>query len=246
MSGNSTSTVHTIALWGASQAGKTTALATYLGNYRPDWIEQGDPESRKTMRTLLDLWRQLRQNRVPDGTKVAELFSLKSDRGETVQFRDMKGGNTASLVEHPEDADALATSNAAMVFVEWPWMRSLEGIHAAQDALHELHKGQPVALLVTKCEAYLSPAEFAQFAHEPLLFGKDHSTVPIELVELIESFADLPEVRVFPVSAYGWNAGRPAHYCDEFGRLVPWRINPAQMERPFEYVLHTLRREVVG
>jgi hypothetical protein len=31
---------------------------------------------------------------------------------------------------------------------------------------------------------------------------------------------------------------RPAHFYDEFGRLVPWHSRPVLVDRPFEYLLN--------
>ena len=156
------------------------------------------------------------------------------------------GGNAQADLDHNEDADALIGSDAAMLFVEWPHARSREGIHAAQVAIGELPAEHPAALVLTKCEGYLTPVEFARFALDPIGLGRERSDVPADLVDLFETMLEhFEQAAVFPISVYGWNSDRPAQFCDEFGRLVPWRIQPAQVDRPFEYILARLPRGVL-
>jgi hypothetical protein len=229
-----------IAFWGASQVGKTTTLAAYLGKYRPQWIHRDDEETRKTVRAFQQVWSTLQRNRLASGTTMESNYVLRHRDGCAVQFRDMRGANSRDLVAHGADADALARADAVMIFLEWPGARAADSRAAIDNALQELSPGRPTALLITKCEGHLTAGEFASFADDPLGFARRKSSPP-DLSELLESFvAHFREGALFPITVYGWNGGRPAHFYDEFGRLVPWYIRPALVDRPFEHILNRL------
>ena len=92
------------------------------------------------------------------------------------------------------------------------------------------------ALVITKCEAHLSQQEFGEFAMNPMGFRPPRDLIlPTELMKQFRGDA------IFPVTVYGWKNGHPAQYIDGFGQHVPSSIEPAQVDRPFEYVLHGLR-----
>lgn len=229
-----------VALWGASQVGKTTTLAAYLGKYRPQWIHRDDKMTRETVRGFQQLWGTLQRNRLAAGTTKEGHYTLRHRDGCAIQFRDMQGANARDPVAHGDDADALARADAVMMFLEWPGTRAADSRAAIDNALQELSPDRPTVLLITKCEGHLTAGEFASFANDPLGFARRKGS-SADLTELLESFvAHFREGALFPVTVYGWNAGKPAHFYDEFGRLVPWYIQPAFVDRPFEYILNRL------
>lgn len=232
--------VRTVALWGASQVGKTTTLAAYLGQYKPWWIHRDHPDSRTTLRFFQGIWDNLQRNRLVAGTTASDEYKLRHLDGRTILFRDMQGKRSVSTWIHAGDADALTQADAAMVFLEWPGPRAADGRAAIENALQELRPDRPVALVITKCESFLTAGEFASFADDPLGFAQRHD-VPADLLERLQSFVDhFRRGALFPVTVYGWNGSRPAHLYDEFGRLVPWYIRPAMVDRPFEHILSCL------
>jgi hypothetical protein len=230
----------TIALWGASQVGKTTTLAAYLGKHRPQWIDRNHRATQTTLHELQEIWSTLQRNQVVPGTSSFTPHTLRHREQCTLLFRDMKGANARSLRAHAEDAQALVEADAAMIFLEWPGPRGVEARSAIDNALQMLGREHPTALVITKCESYLTLGELSDFAEDPLGFARGYAPLG-DLLDSLSSFVEhFRHGAVFPVTVYGWNGSRPAHFYDEFGRLVPWNIRPALVDRPFEYILSRL------
>jgi hypothetical protein len=230
----------TIALWGASQVGKTTTLAAYFGRETPEWVAQVDEDTRKTLRRFAQIWDALRRNQLVPVTTGPHRFSLRHRAGPLLTFRDIQGGD----VRNPEgsgEGPSLFAADAALIFCEWPGPRTAESETALQNALIELLPERPAAVVITKCEAHLEEAEFLRFAEAPLEFAATHLPLAPLVPLLRRALAHFRQLQIAPVTVYGWNGGRPAHSYDEFGRLVPWEINPAEVERPFAFVLAALR-----
>lgn len=236
----------TVALWGATQVGKTTTLAAYFGKHRPAWVVQEDPDTRAARRYFQDIWNALQANRLVPGTTMAIHHRLRHQDGYTVLFRDMHGGNARDVLASREDAEALYGADAAMIFIDWPGTNAVAGRVAIENALQELDPDRPTVLIITKCESHLSMADFALFAMSPMEFA-ERQDFSRGLRDAMEGFTrHFRQGAVFPVTVYGWNGTRPAHFYDEFGRLVPWHIQPALVERPFEHILGRIghRKEV--
>jgi hypothetical protein len=230
-----------ISLWGAAQAGKTTTLAAYFGKHTPHWIDQNDAASRKTLHEFKEIWDALRRNQIVAGTTGPRTFTLRHRDGVALGFRDMQGGRTR-FPDRFQEPDPLFRSDAAMVFYEWPGQRTMENETALDRALIELLPGHPTVLVITKCEAHLCAREFLEFASAPLAFASSHPPLAPLLPLLRRYLAHFDRrLAIAPITVYGWNAGRPAHSYDEFGRLIPWNIQPAEVDRPFDFVLKSLR-----
>ena len=235
-----------VALWGATLVGKTTALITYFGKQVPAWIDQEDAGNRQLLRGFRETWDVLRRNQLVTATLADKTFSLRHRDGTVTTFRDMRGGNTRFPNQNPEDADFLFKSDAALVFCQLPGSSAAEDENALENALIDLLPERPTSLVITKCEAHLSEGELLRFVAEPLAFARWHPTLA-PLVPLLERFlAHFKRLQIAPITVYGWSSGRPAHFYDEFGRLVPWNIRPVDVERPFEFILHALQAREGG
>src|SRR5262245_45002828 len=105
-----------VALWGASQVGKTTTLAAYFGKQTPAWIDQSDAETRGALRGFREIWDALRRNQLVAGTTEPKLFSLRHRDGRSMVFRDMKGGQSRYPSRDPAEHKALFEADAALVF----------------------------------------------------------------------------------------------------------------------------------
>jgi hypothetical protein len=229
-----------ISLWGASQAGKTTTLAAYFGKQTPEWVDQGDQASRETLFKFRETWDALRRNQIVAGTTAPATFTLRHRDGLAIGFRDMQGGN-ARYPDRTRESEPLFQSDAAIVFYEWPGQRAANNEAAVENALIGLLPRHPTALAITKCEAQVTEADFLRFAAAPMAFAARHPPLAPLLPMLQRYTRHFRNLVIAPITVYGWNAGRPAHSYDEFGRLVPWNIQPAEVERPFDFVLHSLR-----
>jgi len=179
--------VSNVVLWGASQSGKSTALATYLYHLEQDWIDYGAAETKKTLIQLSETWNNLRKNRLPGTTIEGLHYEIRHRNGQLIRFRDMRGGATGSLISNQIDADALASADAVMMFVEWPGQRAvLDGI--AVDGFRKLKTAnRPMAFVVTKVESALSPSEFLYFANDPLK-GARRLNLPQSFIDLLAAW----------------------------------------------------------
>jgi len=186
------------------------------------------------------IWSSLQRNQLAAGTTDATSHTLRHRDQCTLLFRDMRGAHTRSLRAHADDARALVEADAAMIFLEWPGPRGVEVRSAIDNALQMLGREHPTALVITKCESHLTSGEFAAFAEDPLGFARGHAPLSDLLDSLLSFVEHFRHGALFPVTVYGWNGSRPAHFYDEFGRLVPWNIRPALVDRPFEYILSRL------
>ena len=222
-----------VVMWGASQVGKTTALAAYVCRYLPEWIEHKDNETRTTKQNLLAVWNVLAANRPALGTVRATYYPLKhAPSGRMVRFRDMLGGQARHAVR--EEMDVLAAADAVMIFVSWPGERDVDQLIAVGNALVELGRNRNVALVVTKCETHLRPEELAGRTGSDALRAVTPYALPSSFRELIVAAGEA----WFPVSVFGYrDDAQPAHYRDEFGRIVPWGIRPVNVNLPFDHII---------
>lgn len=239
--------IRTVVMWGAGQVGKTTALATYVCQRTPSWVDLGDEQTITTLANLVQTWNLLRQNCLPPGTGTIDRYDFRATGSRPIRFRDMKGGDAMDL-NSKEHRDDLARSEALMVFVSWPGARDVANLVAAENALQLFTAGtaRPMVLVITKVECFLTPEQVGLLTADPRACGDLRSgnrngtstSVPKQFVDLVNRF---PPEAVYPISVYGYGEEhRPAHYPDEFGRLVPWKIHPLNVARPFEHIVSRL------
>lgn len=228
-----------VVLWGASQAGKTTVLATYFCNLecQPKWLDVGAQETVSTLVKLAPIWNALQRNELPPTTLVAEEFYLVRHRdGRLIRFRDMRGGNTENPANNMADVEALRKADALILFVEWPSRTAVLNVIAVGNA--RLFSGNcPKALAVTKVESFLTPEKLVRFSLSPLAVAEEMS-LDRDFVQILKS---VPAADIAPVTVYGYlEDGYPAHYRDEFGRFVPYKVGPRNVALPFERALGNL------
>jgi hypothetical protein len=230
-----------IVLWGASQVGKTTALAAYFCHRPPAWLDTGAEESQRTLLALGETWNMLQRNQLPPPSLTPLHYEVRSRHGGMVRFRDMRGGDAETLGGRDRDANlrALREAAAVMLFVSWPGDGRTDGLIAARNALRQLGRhDRAVVLVLTKVEAYLPFFQLARFRiQDPIEVARDLPS-PAPFLDLLR---ELPPAAIFPITVYGYSLeGHPAHYLDEFGQLVPWNIRPHFVELPFNHVLEGL------
>ena len=238
-----------VVLWGASQVGKTTALAAYLchqpqstenaNDQHNEWLDRQADETVATLKWLNRFcWNYLRKNLRPPSTIVPQFFKVKHADGRLIRFRDMKGGHAVDPTHAESDLDYEAVRNASALiyFVEWPGQRIVNDLIAVEQG--KLYAPDcPSVLAVTKVECFLSPAQFGRFFHDPIRVAVEMKS-PAGFIQILNG---IPPDNIFPISVYGYSEeGFPAQYYDEFGRLVPQNIKPVGVDSLFERVLKGL------
>jgi hypothetical protein len=235
------SEVRDIVLWGASQVGKTTALAAFLSHRPPSWLDTSAEESQKTLVDLGEIWNMLQRNQLPPPNAIPLHYEVRSHKGSILRFRDMRGGDAETFAGEQREANLQALREAAgvMLFVSWPGDGRTEGVIAARNALRQLgRQARALVLVLTKVEAYLSFYQLASFRiKDPLEVARE---LPLS-APFVDLLRELPPAAIFPITVYGYSEeGHPAHYLDEFGQLVPWNIRPHFVELPFNHVVEGL------
>jgi hypothetical protein len=228
-------TTQDIVLWGSTQVGKTTALASYLA-IPPSWIADDDA-SRTELWAVRSDWNLLKQNHLVAGTSKAMWRPFQHRDGAMIRFRDIRGGHS---LDSADEAAVLRKTSAALLFVEWPAQRALIDELAIENALAQIPAATPRALVITKCESQLTSAEFAMCVASPRKFAEERPP-GVALRRLLSKFQG---DAVFPITVYGWKDGLPAQYYNEFGHFVPWAIEPAMVERPFDYIVAQVAGEL--
>lgn len=223
-----------IVLWGAPQVGKSTLLATYLCRHPPSWLDKSAPETQETIDELTAIWNTLLMNRLPVASLEAKYYPLRRRDGRLIRFRDMKGGNVIDMARNREDAAAMRQADGVLMMVEWPGQRSVQNQIAADGARR--YADSKSVLVVTKVECFLTQEYTAKFSLAPMNVAQELGLAD-EFLELLQAMSPS---NIVPVSVYGYNDGSPAHYRDEFGRLVPQNIKPYNVALPFERLLVSL------
>jgi hypothetical protein len=230
-----------VVLWGDTQVGKTTALATYLchDESRPDWIDHGAPETFATMLQLSTIWNSLRSNELQQATLNAKLYSVRHKDQRLFHFRDMRGSNAGEPVRGEEDIREMRRADALIVFIQWPEGNTVSQLLAVEHLLNfALARDCPRALAVTKVESYLTPERLTEFSLNPVRVASEMD-LDRDFIRILRRFNSY---EIAPVSVYGYSErdGYPAHYQDEFGRYVPWQIRPVNVDLPFRCALGPL------
>ena len=229
--------VYEIVMWGPSQVGKTTWLAGCFGAHAPQWLMMEDDQTALTHARLLSIWNRLISNQLVSGTMAEQHYSVRHRTGPEIRFRDMRGENSQDPAQHQQDMQALRRASAALVFAEWASPDQTKDRIAVNGAvsLANLNPPIPMSLVVTKCENYLDSGSLVRFASDPHRFA-EREDFPRHMRDLIHQFRP---GHVFPLTVYGYadSGDRPAHFCDEFGRLVPWDIRPFLVDAPMKWAV---------
>lgn len=229
--GNGRNQAATVLLWGDTQVGKTTLLATGLGSRASDIKCLDAAASADSLRALEKDLRQLRNARLVSATSAAEPIDIEVVvRGVEgpVRVRDVRGGMTREL-EEQRYAALLAEASVVLFLVEWK-SRELSNQMGAIESAWDLAAGAQRGLVFTKCEADFTSdhhewrAEVGWWKGAPWLTGFE---------PLVARFG----AHVWPVSCFGFDpkTGYPAVVLGEFGQLLPLRIAPINVHRPFEW-----------
>lgn len=226
--------VFSIALFGAPSVGKTSALAAYVCQTQPAWIDPDDEETSKTKTTLLDKWNRFARNQFPSSTVSVEKYQLlHNPTGRRIELRDVRGGGAVEL--DPSDTEALVTSDAGIYFVSWP-TGDTEPLVALNNALLMAAR-KPAALVLTKVEAHLRAEQVGLFLYDPASVARRYRFPPA----LIDAIEGKCRGHVYPISVFGYRRdGLPAHFLDEFGRLLPWGVSPLNVNLPFDDMIGTI------
>jgi hypothetical protein len=221
-------------LWGETQVGKTTLLATGLLAHPerlPDIDWSADEDDARAV--LVRHWGDLSRNLLLEPTAKATDLALPLTNGNRLLVRDIRGGD--SINPHAEEAfrQPFGTAQGVLFVIEWEGRDVARHKAAIRSAL-PLCRGRKVGLAVTKCERGLD-ADDPHWRAPPgwwreHAFWADHA-------DLLEPFG----AQVWPTSSYGYDAdGRPACLLGEFGQLIPYQIRPRNVELPFRWFFREL------
>lgn len=223
-----------VGLWGATQVGKTTLLATAL--FQDDSplapLVRADL-SGSVNHNLFDVYRRLMTNQWVVPTAGSLAVRLTGSDGTRIEFVDVSGGGTLEM-QDPESRNIVRGLDGVLFFVEYGGLETGSQMLAVDAAMLELGD-KPCALALTKCECHLqsesdvwdSPAGWLQ---DTPLWSAHQRT--------LQKF----EGRAWPTSAFGYDeaTGLPAVILGEMGQLLPFRIQPRNVAHPLAWVLNRL------
>jgi len=220
-------------LWGETQVGKTTLLATGL-LAEPDRLPSinWSASSAAVQENLLARWNRLKRNRLVDATVAPASFTLELRNGNTLGIRDIRG----SMSREPAKEDYFARPGMAqgVLFVtEWEGADIAAHMVAIEAALPFCQE-QCTGLAITKCERGLDTDD--PHWHNPLGWWREHECWQPH-ASLLERFGE----RVWATTAYGFDVdGRPNCLLGEFGQILPYQIRPRNVWAPFGWFFKEL------
>lgn len=225
----------TLLLWGDTQSGKTTLLTAALSSREDRPVGVSRQEARgEVLRALFDKWTLLRRGRYVPATSDALVdLVIPLDRPDcSVRVRDVRGG---LVLEAGQDSvrDAILSADGCLFVLEWSG-RDLGRQRLAIEGALPLLREKPCGVVFTKCELALPYHDDSW-----LRLRRDWwKSGPWGGVDVIERFGDA----VWPASAYGFEPTtlRPALVLSEFGRVLPFSVNPRGVWEPFEWMFERL------
>ena len=227
-------------LWGDSAVGKTTLLASYLFGCEDHtlWINQNAtsqvcPDDKEGYKLLANNWRKTCCGVATPATgqSKVDIRIITSNKAE-VHFIDVQGEltreNNSVLLNGGLKPDGIL----CLIDRDRQRLRgSLDSLEVARH--HGLSQGIETGVVITKADQFLEeddPAWDAALGWWEDALRDDDS----ELRSLLARYGE----RVWPVSAYGFcEDGMPAVIWSEFGQILPYRVAPHQVHRPFEHML---------
>jgi hypothetical protein len=228
------SAVKTVGLWGATQVGKTTMLATALFGNDPVLapVVRGDAGG-EVNRQLFDVYRRLMNNQWVQATASDTVRIPLRGNGTAVDLVDVRGRVTVEL--NKETArDIVRDLDAVLFLVEYDGQETGNQILAIDGAVVELGD-KPMALAFTKCECSL-PSESPLWDRPEGWLQRTPLWVPHQ--RTLQRF----EGHAWPTSAFGYDevTGLPAVILGEMGQLLPYRIQPRNVTHPFISIFRML------
>ncbi|MCC9608093.1 hypothetical protein LOC68_01725 [Blastopirellula sp. JC732] len=236
----------TIVVWGNTNVGKTTLLATALYhestksslNKYIDFRESMTRE-RGYPSVFSHHWGTISKSRPTQSTSGFVDCELVLENGQgVVTLIDGYGGR---MLEDntPHVRNRIIEARGVLFIV--PWTREMEqdfdDFAAISKYWHSLdHSTQRVGIVFTKCEQYLDVKDPAwNFA--PGWWRDRPLPMARELPMILESAGPA----VWPTSVFGFDEiGQPNCILDEFGQLVPLHIKPRNVSQPLEWMLEGL------
>jgi hypothetical protein len=230
-------------MWGATQVGKTTLLAFGLlhqWSLRPsiNWGLSADASRNEArgdvVAKLHRHYQGMARNRLGSPTLDRTDFTLVFDSGAHLKVRDIKGAQSRDpfeeeMLRHP------APRQGVLFMMEWAGDKIGEQMSAVHSGLMLCQSTrQKVGLIITKCELELDDQDPA-WRCRPGWWRDQPWLQPYQ--GIVSLFGN----QVWATSTYGYDeGGRPCCVLDEFGRVMPYNLQPRNVGAPFRWVFQEL------
>jgi hypothetical protein len=220
-------------LWGETAVGKSTLCIAGLSvaefQVPIDWTAPG-AEQRAWVQSD---WRRLSLGYpLPQTGREGRTVELPVIGGGLLRIVDIQGrssqeaGNALKLIPRDEPF-------AGLFVCSWADQRT-EQYLAVIDSVLNYFQGRPVGLAVTKSDRGLDAFD-PHWHAEPGWWAEHPCWRPHE--RILRRFGP----NVWPLSAYGFNNdGQPCCVLDEFGNVLPYRIQPRNVSAPFNWAFKEL------
>jgi len=228
-----------IQLWGGTGVGKTCLLAAAVSQiFRKNLIPWLDPTSGDEQGILRNTWTRLTEGRAPMATEgEPRAYNFRTRDKTPVTIRDIQGGRTVD----PTKADEYLPGTDAVLFcIQWGATNlatQLATVDMAQGHLEDKFSG----LLFTQCERAFHDDDQQLWEH-PEGWWRDTQRHGWRELRTPAAQHTLQRfgANVWPTSVYGYHAGHPAFIPSEFGLLLPFNIDPRNVQTPLIKAFNSL------
>lgn len=221
-------------LWGETQVGKTTLLASGLLS-RTDELPGVDWEAsiESVEGVLRERWLRLCKNMPILGTAWREDVQLTFKNGEQLVVSDVQGGMTGET-HQPDVQKLLKEADGILVVMEWQPQNLASQMNAVEVATG-LFANRVLGLAFTKCERAFSAGDPCWSNSSEDWWRKKHEYERYD--HILSRFGSA----VWPTSAFGYDDDhRPACVLGEFGQVLPYQVEPRNVRLPFELFFREL------
>lgn len=236
-SGHSSAT--TILVWGETQVGKTSWLATALYWQDAFWDLIDRTGSAAVLSSaVFPHWKRLRTGMHTESTSEEMInIDLVTMQKNTVRLRDIRGQLVHDINTESVQKRLIADADGFLFFLSLGSSSLGTQIMAIESMLPFLN-GRPGAVIITKCETELE-AESEEWLAAPGWWRADHRLAPF--ASILDQFGEY----IWPVSSFGFcqESGAsdwPAMTMGEFANTIPFGIGPRNVALPLRWILTEL------
>ena len=224
--------VKKILLWGDTQVGKTSLLASSFNGNQGQKFQDELPKIDMSKsfdditRHLLPAWQKLSQGCHTEGTTTMIPLAFETYSGNQFIIQDIKGGDVHSFQNNPEMAAGLKNASCILFLVEWDAVHFRKQFNAIESVFPFFSDSKSFGLIFTKADRGL--AFESEDWNAPRGWWKKHSWLQGQ-----EGFLERFEDNIWPISCYGFqDDGRVSVTIGECGLLIPYKIKPYKVLEP--------------
>lgn len=214
-----------VVLWGHTEVGKTTILATYLEyvlSESKSWLGELSFEHENQIMTFRNVIKELRVHHLTQATSSTNeaTITLPTHDSDELIFIDVKGGNTENMTE--VERNAIKHADGILFFSDWPTEHDRQEMQFVIENILYLVPSICKGLVITKAEQHMDMSDGRWQGGENWLTGDAN------WLRFTAKFGNY----FWPTTAFGYCEaqnrdsgslhGYPACILNEFGEFLPY------------------------